>query len=475
MYVYPPLKLFVAGKWVERPGAEVVNPADSSVLGVVPHATTEDLSAAVDGAERGFAVWSRTAPAKREEVILAAMALVRSRLEEFAQTITREQGKTIAEARREVLRGSTIYEWDAQEGRRMYGRIIPAEPGMRHMVLRSPIGIVAAFAPWNYPYTSIARKIGGALSAGCSIILKASEETPGTAVLMAKAFQDAGLPDGVLNLVFGSPSHISEYLIAQPSVRLVTFTGSVPVGKRLAALAGEHMKPCIMELGGHGPVIVCADADPVAVAKKSVAAKVGNAGQICTSPTRWFVHEDVHGAFLNNVADLASTVIVGDGLDPSVQMGPVANERRLQAMQRLVADATSKGARLLAGGKRPGMQGYCWPLTVLADVPDNALVMTEEPFGPIAVVNRVKSLDEAIARSNALPFGLAGYAFTDSAQDAARISDDLEVGNLAINHFMANTPEAPFGGVKDSGYAREGGSEGLGHYTVTKHVSHLSA
>jgi len=471
---YPDLQLLIGGEWRSRDGRPVVNPHDESVIGTVPHATAADLADAVAAAEEGFRVWRRTSPAKRAEIILKAAALIRARVEDFAVAMTLEQGKPIAQSRLEVLRGCDIIEWDAQEGRRVYGRVIPSEPGMRHTVLRQPIGPVAAFSPWNFPMSSPARKVGGALSAGCSIILKASEETPAGAVQLARAFQDAGLPPGVLNVVFGVPAEISEYLIPHPAIRLVTFTGSIPVGKRLAALAGAHMKPCIMELGGHAPVIVCEDADPLSAAAASVTGKTRNAGQVCVSPTRWFVEERIYGRFAEAFAEKAAAVKVGNGLDPANQMGPLANPRRIEAMTELVADARAKGARVLAGGARLGNRGYYWPLTVLADVPPDARAMREEPFGPLALVNPVRSLEEAIERANELPYGLAAYAFTHSARNVERLAEGIEAGNLSINHFVASIAETPFGGVKDSGYAREGGSEGLTHYTVVKNISHLT-
>jgi len=314
--------------------------------------------------------------------------------------------------------------------------------------------------------------VAGALSAGCSIILKASEETPAGAVQLVRAFHDAGLPAGVLNLVFGNPAEISEYLIPQPSVRLITFTGSIPVGKKLAEMAGHYMKPVIMELGGHGPVIVCDDVDPVATATASVTGKSRNAGQVCVSPTRFFVQESIYKGFVDAFAEKAAKLKVGNGIDPSTQMGPLANSRRIDAMEMLVEDAKAKGARVLAGGSRIGNRGYFYPLTVLADVPDDAQAMQQEPFGPLALVNPVKNLDEAIEKANSLPFGLAAYAFTRSAHNADRLADNVEVGNLSINHFVASLAETPFGGVKESGYGREGGTEGLACYTVTKNVSH---
>jgi succinate-semialdehyde dehydrogenase / glutarate-semialdehyde dehydrogenase len=470
---YPNLQLFIDGEWKSRDGQPVLNPADDSVLGTVPHATRADLDAALEAAEKGFKVWSRTSPAKRAEIILKAAQLMRERIEELAVAMTLEQGKPIAQSRLEILRACEIIEWDAQEGRRIYGRIIPSEPGMRHSVLRQPIGVVAAFSPWNFPTSSPARKVGGALSAGCSVILKASEETPAGAVQLVKAFADAGLPPGVLNLVFGKPAEISEYLIPQPAVRLVTFTGSVPVGKHLTALAGAHMKPVIMELGGHSPVIVCDDVDPVSSAVNSALAKSRNAGQVCVSPTRFFVEDAIYDRFTEAMTEKAASLKVGSGLDPANQMGPLANERRMAAMEMLVTDAREKGARVMTGGSRIGNRGNFYPLTVLADVPDEARAMREEPFGPLALLNRVRNLDEAIEKANSVPYGLAGYAFTNSARKAERMAESVEVGNLSINHFVASSAETPFGGVKDSGFGREGGTEGLQCYTVVKNVSHL--
>lgn len=474
MSQYPQIKLLVGGEWRVRDGAPILNPSDESVLGTVPHATRQDLDDALAAAAKGFQVWRKTSPAKRAEIILKAAAIMRARVEEIAVVMTLEQGKPIAQSRLEVLRASDIIEWDANEGRRVYGRVIPAEPGMRHTVLRQPIGTVAAFSPWNFPVSSPSRKVGGALSAGCSIILKASEETPGGAYEIARAFTDAGLPPGVLNLVYGVPSEISDYLIPQESVRLVTFTGSIAVGKRLAALAGTHMKPAIMELGGHAPVIVCDDVDPVTSAAAAVMGKSRNAGQVCVSPTRWFVEEKIYEPFARAFADKAASLKIGSGMDPASQLGPLANVRRVEAMAEFVADAKAKGARILSGGARIANRGYYFPLTVMADLPDDARVMREEPFGPIAVVNPVKSIEEAIARANELPYGLAAYAFTNSARKAEMLADGVEVGNLSINHYVASSAETPFGGVKDSGYGREGGVEGLSHYTVVKNVSHFT-
>lgn len=474
MSKYPKLQLRIGNEWRSRSGRPVLNPADETSLGDVPHATRADLDDALEAAHRGQRVWSGMAPAKRAEIIIKAANLMRERVEDLAVCMTLEQGKPIAQSRLEVQRGADIVEWDAQEGRRVYGRVIPSEPNMRHTVLRQPVGTIAAFSPWNFPVSSPARKVGGALSAGCSCILKASEETPAGAYQLVRCFIDAGLPDGVLNLLTGDPAEISSYLIPDPRVRMVTFTGSIGVGKKLAAMAGEHMKPVLMELGGHAPVIVCGDIDPMKVAATSVTGKSRNAGQVCVSPTRFFVADEIYDRYTAAFGEKARAVKLGNGLDEATQMGPLANARRVETMEQMVSDAVAKGARVLAGGTRSQNRGYYYPLTVLADVPENARAMQDEPFGPLAVIHRVKSVDEAIAKGNALPYGLAGYAFTNSAANVEKLSAELEVGNLSVNHFVASIAETPFGGVKDSGYGREGGTEGLACYTVTKNVSHLA-
>jgi succinate-semialdehyde dehydrogenase/glutarate-semialdehyde dehydrogenase len=352
----------------------------------------------------------------------------------------------------------------------MYGRVIPSEDGMRHTVLRQPIGPVAAFSPWNFPMSSPARKVAGALSSGCSIILKASEETPAGAVQLVRAFHDAGLPPGVLNLVFGVPADVSKYLISHPTIRKISFTGSTAVGKLLASLAGEHMKRATMELGGHAPALVFADSDVPRAAKLLAAAKFRNAGQVCISPTRFLVEESAYEEFTQHFVATARAIKVGNGLEDGVQMGALANGRRLEAMERLVADAREHGAKVLTGGERVGREGFFAP-TVLVDVPLSARIMTEEPFGPIAPISTFKSYDEAIAEANRLPYGLAAYAYTRSGATSAAVSNDIESGMISINHHGLSLPETPFGGVKDSGYGSEGGSEAMEPYLVTKFVT----
>lgn len=470
---YPELQLFIDNRW--RKAAEtlpVLNPATEQEIGRLPIARRVDLDDALEAAERGFKIWSRTAPRLRAQIILKAASLLRERGPQIAPSITLENGKPLAQAGMEVVRGAEFFEWDAGEAQRLYGHVVPSAPGIRYSVIREPAGIVAGFAPWNFPLSQPARKVAGALASGCSIILKAAEETPAGALHIARAFQDAGLPAGVLNLVFGNPAEISSYLIPQDRVRVVAFTGSTSVGIHLTEMAARAMTPVLMELGGHAPVIVCDDVDPVAAGNMSAVRKARNSGQVCTSPTRFFVMEQNYQAFATAFATRAAAVRTGNGLDPATEMGPVANHRRIAALEALVEDARAKGAKVLAGGTRPNGPGYFFPVTVLAEVPDDARVMREEPFGPLAIINPVRDLDDAIARANSLPFGLAAYGFTQSAANVDRLTAGIEAGNLSINTLEASVAEVPFGGVKYSGHGREGGAEGLHHYTVTKTISH---
>ncbi len=472
MTAYPPLGLLIHGEWRQPPGRiDVHNPSDGSVITQLPRAGPQDIADAIASAEQGFAVWRKMQPLERAKIMLRAAALIRERADEIAWASTLEQGKPLAQSKIEVLRACSIIEWDANEGLRLYGRVIPSEPGMRHIMLREPVGIVAGFSPWNYPVSSPSRKIAGALASGCAIILKASEETPAGSVQLAQAFIDAGLPPGVFNLIYGVPSDISEALIPHRSIKLLHFTGSVPVGKHLASLAGAAMKPAIMELGGHGPVIVCGDVDPLFTAQLSVQIKTRNAGQVCVAPTRWIVHDSIYDAFVAAAGARAATLRMGDGMDPETEVGPLANPRRVEAIDALVQDARARGAKVMAGGLKPDKPGFWYPITVLADIPADARALHEEPFGPLMLIQKFGDLEEAIAMANSLPFGLAAYAFTDSAAKADRLMEGLECGNLSINHFVASLAETPFGGVKDSGYGREGGVEGLQSYTTVKNVS----
>jgi succinate-semialdehyde dehydrogenase / glutarate-semialdehyde dehydrogenase len=475
--MYTSLEHYIDGNWVKASGSktqEVINPATSKPIGELSHASKGDLDKALAAADKGFKAWRKVSAFERGKVLRKAADLVRTRAEDIAKVLTQEQGKVFMEAKLEVQSAGDILDWYAGEGQRAYGRIIPARAdGVRNMVIMEPIGPVAAFTPWNFPVTQAVRKIAAALAAGCSIIIKCPEETPGSPIGLVKALHDAGVPPGVVNLVYGVPAEISEYLIPHPIIRKISFTGSVPVGKHLNALAASHMKRATMELGGHAPVLVFDDADVDGAAKLMGAFKYRNAGQVCVSPTRFFVHDKVYDNFVGKFIDIAKSTKVGDGLAADTRMGPLANPRRVNAIESFVADAQDKGAKVEAGGKRVGNQGNFFEPTVLTDVPENARIMTEEPFGPVAVMLRFKETDEVLDRANKLPFGLASYAFTKDAKVATKVADALESGMVTINHFGIALPETPFGGVKDSGFGHEGGSEGLQVYLQSKFVSHL--
>jgi succinate-semialdehyde dehydrogenase / glutarate-semialdehyde dehydrogenase len=473
--MYANLELYIDGKWLDgdgRAGEEVINPATEKPLGHLPHASQTDLAQALEAAKKGLALWRATSAYDRAKIMRKAADLMRERCDTIAKILVQEQGKVYPEARAEVITSADIIEWYAEEGRRAYGRIVPGRgKGLRQIVLQEPVGVVAAFTPWNFPTLTPARKIGGALAAGCSLILKASEETPGGCIEMVRCCADAGLPAGVLNLVFGVPAAISEYLIAKDEVRKISFTGSIPVGKHLAGLAAKGMKRATMELGGHSPVVVFADADPEKSAETIAAFKYRNAGQVCISPTRFYVQEPVYGRFLARFTEYAKALKVGDGLEKGITMGPMANSRRIDTMETFVNDAKDRGGKIATGGSRRGNQGYFFEPTVITDVPDDCKVMTQEPFGPIAPIVTFKAFDEVVERANSLPYGLAAYAFTGSTQTANLIGDALQSGMVGINSIAVSTPETPFGGVKESGYGSEGGIEGLQAYLNTKFIS----
>ena len=472
---YVDTRLLINGEWREGAGGktlDVISPATGTVIGKVAYATISDLDEALSSAQRGFDKWKQRSAHERSIVMRSAAALLRERAEDIAQLLTQEQGKPIAEARTEVLAGADIIEWFADEARRVYGRIIPSRSlESQQLVLKEPVGPVAAFTPWNFPVNQIARKLGAALATGCSILVKAPEETPAAPAALLRTFVDAGVPPGTVGLVFGNPAEISSYLIASPVVRKVTFTGSTPVGKHLAELAGRHMKRVTMELGGHAPVIVSEDADVELAARAAGTAKFRNAGQVCISPTRFLVHRSVLEEFSDLMIAQAEHLKLGDGLASGTTMGPLANHRRLAAMKRFVEDAQGKGATCATGGQRLGDVGNFFAPTVLTNVPLTANLFNDEPFGPIAAIRGFDTLEEAIAEANRLPFGLAGYAFTKSIKTVHRLSRQLEVGMLWINQPAAAPAEMPFGGVKESGYGSEGGTEAMDAYLVTKAVA----
>ena len=476
--MYSTLQLYIDGRWRDgesRATKPVLNPATGEVIAQLPMATPADLDEAIEAARRGFEVWRRTVPNERARIIRAAAQLMRDRKEHIARVITLEQGKPITESRLEVAFAADTYDFYAEEGRRAYGRVVPPRAaGLRQIVLQEPVGPCAAFTAWNTPAVTPARKIAGALAAGCSIVLKAAEETPGTAIEMARAFHEAGLPAGVLNLVYGDPAKVSEHLIASRTIRKVTFTGSTAVGRHLARLCADNLQRLTLELGGHAPVLVFGDADIEKSLDALVSGKFRNAGQICVSPTRFYVHESIVDRFAEGFATRATALKVGDGMLEETRMGPLSNGRRVSAMEALVADAHDRGGKVIAGGSRPTIEGkdggFFYAPTVVTSLPHDARLMREEPFGPLAPIVSFSTFDEAVANANALPFGLASFAFTESLRTANALSDAIEAGMLGINTLAISVPETPFGGIKDSGYGCEGGVEGLQAYMNTKLV-----
>ncbi|RYE41511.1 MAG: NAD-dependent succinate-semialdehyde dehydrogenase [Hyphomicrobiales bacterium] len=471
-------QLLIDGRWTDSASGrriDVVNPATGAVVGTVAYAGEHDLGQLVDAATRGFRVWRHTTAIERAVVMRKAAAILRERADVIARLMTLEQGKPLAEARTEVISGADTIEWFADEGRRSYGRVVaPRNLSVQQLVLKEPVGPVAAFTPWNFPINQAVRKISAALATGCSIIVKAPEETPASPSELLRAFMDAGVPAGVIGLVYGEPAEISNYLIRHPAIRKITFTGSTPVGKQLAALAGQNMKRVTMELGGHAPVIVCEDADIGNAIRSTAAAKFRNAGQVCIAPTRFLVHSSIQGEFTRAFVEHAKGISVGDGLTAGTQMGPLANGRRLSAMTQVTKDALARGAKLELGGSRIGTEGNFYAPTILSNVPLDAEVFNYEPFGPVAAIRGFDELDEAIAESNRLPYGLASFAYTRSIRNAHRLGNELEVGMLWINQPALAVPEMPFGGVKDSGYGSEGGPEALEAYLVSKSVCIMS-
>ena len=476
--IYPSVNLFINGKW--REGSEgvredVTNPATGEVIGSFAHATIADLDEAILAAEAGIKAWQAISVFERSKIMRGAAALMRERVEEIAGLITVEEGKPLAEARMEVNGGADLIDWFADEARRTYGRVIPARlPNVTQLAVKEAVGPAIGFTPWNFPVSQILRKLGPALAAGCSVIIKGPEETPGAPAVLFRCFQDAGVPAGTLALVYGIPAQISEHCIPHPSIRKVSFTGSVPVGKHLAALAGKYMKRATMELGGHAPVIICDDADLESACTALISFKYRNAGQVCISPTRFIVQERVYDRFVEMFSSAAEALKVGDGSVDGTQMGPLINERRLQAVERLVKDAVAKGAALETGGSRIDKQGYYFQPTVLKDVTPAMDIMNEEPFGPVAMFMSFKHLDEAIAEANRLPFGLASYAWTRQQSNITALNRGIQAGMLTINHLGLALPETPYGGIKDSGHGSEGGTEALDAYLNTKFLSCLN-
>lgn len=472
---YVNTQLYINGTWCDASDGKtlpVVNPADGKEIGRVAHATIADLDRALASSQKGFEIWRKVPAVERGKIMRVAAQNLRDRATQIGTLMTLEQGKPLMESKGEIVMAAEVTDWFAEEGRRVYGRVVPPRDfSVTQSVIRQPVGPVAAFTPWNFPINQVIRKLAAALATGCSIIIKAPEETPASPAALVQAFLDAGVPAGVINLIYGDPAQISSYLIPHPIIRKITFTGSTAVGKQLAAMAGLHMKRATMELGGHAPVIVAEDADVELAAKAIAGAKMRNAGQVCISPTRFLVHQDVEKDFVAALVEQFSQTKVGDGLADGTGMGPLANTRRLQAVTSFVEDAIQKGATLATGGERIGNVGNFYRPTVLTNIQPDSRVFNEEPFGPIAAVKTFTTLEGAIEEANRLAYGLAGYAFTKSLKNAHLITQELQVGMVWVNQGPMAWPEMHFGGINDSGYGSEGGTEALDGYLNLKSIS----
>lgn len=469
--------LFIDGQWVAGSEGETIpieNPALGTVIGTVSAASAADLDRALAAADRAFNVWKATAAMERWTLLSKAADLMEERCVQIGRVLTMENGKLLSEATGEIQFCADATRWYAEEAKRAYGRIIPARSrGVRQLVTKEPVGPALGFAAWNFPAGNVALKIAAALAAGCSIIVKPSNETPASAAAIARCFQEAGAPAGLLNVVYGPSAPLSEHLISSPIPKKLSLTGSTPVGKQLQRLAADSLKRCTMELGGHAPVIVHADADLEATLDTLVKAKFRNAGQVCTSPTRFYVHKSIYEDFVDGFVARVEKINVGNGLEPGVDMGPMTIGRRLESMDNFVQDAVQRGGKLLTGGHRLSRPGFFYAPTVIRDVPDDALIMMEEPFGPIAPITPFENFDEVIGRANSLTLGLASYVFTRSAALASATAGALDAGQVGINHTAVHEAETPFGGVNESGYGSESGIEGLDAYHRIKHITEL--
>lgn len=468
----------VAGRWRHGNGSislNLTNPATSQVFAQYQAAGQNDIAEALEATQTGFDAWRQRTALERSDILRRAASLLRQQANDIAKALTREEGKPLLEARRELEQAAQMVEWNAEEGRRVAGENLPTRlPNTRFATMREPIGPVAAFTPWNFPVVLSAMKISAALAAGCSVILKPAEETPTSAAALVRCFHEAGVPGEALQMLVGSPSEISRMLITSEVIRKISFTGSTQVGRLLAEQAGRALKPITLELGGHAPVVVCEDADPHAVVATLSQIKLRNAGQICASPSRFYVHRRHYEAFIEAFSAVARATVVGSGEETDTTMGPLANERRQKAVQALVDDACQHGARLVCGGKacdsKGNESGFFYLPTVLADVPPNSKVMQQEPFGPLVPVVPFDTLEEALTMANALPVGLAAFVFTNDLRQARHLSENLRAGAVGINCITLMQPETPFGGILESGFGRENGRQSLDAFLVTRSV-----
>ncbi len=473
MSEYPELHLLIGGEKLAgsgRDSEDVISPMTGEAIASLPHATSDDLDGALANADKGFAEWRLATAEKREAVMRGAAKLLRERAGDIALMLTREQGKPLSQAKGEVIYSAMLFEFYAGECKRSYGRTLVRPEGQRSEVRYDPVGPVAAFAPWNFPALNVARKVGGPIAAGCSVIVKPSEETPAAGLAVAQALLDAGCPPEVCQVVFGVPDTVSRHLLGSPIIRKLSFTGSTAVGKHLAKLAAEDLKRTTMELGGHAPILVFADSDIDRALDTMVPNAYRNGGQVCVSPTRFLVEEPVFDKFREGFVERVEAMTVGDPLKQGTDMGPMANARGPDQMERMIGEAKDRGAQCLTGGERIGNQGFFYKPTVLAEVPEAAEIMQEEPFGPVAILNCYANEEAMISESNRLPYGLAAYAWTKDSARRQRLARDVEAGMLGINHGSVSAADAPFGGVKWSGHGHEDGAEGVMACMVTKTV-----
>lgn len=467
--------LLIAGTWErgeDQDTVDVINPATGDTIYVLSHASSEQLARAVAAADSAFRIWREMPAVDRAKILYKAAGLLRERTEPIAQSITREQGKVLREALGEVATAADVFEWYAEESRRVYGRTIPSrKAGLENIVEHEPLGVVAAFTPWNVPCLAPSKKIAAAIASGCTLVIKAAEETPSAAIEVARACMDAGLPPGVLNLVYGTPHMVSEFLIAARPVQKISFTGSQGVGRQIAGLCANVGKRCSLELGGSAPVIICEDADLDRAEAALVPAKLANAGQICVAPSRFFVHESRYGDFMRRMSARVSALRLGNGADPQTGMGPLANARRMAALETLAEDALAHGGELVATSASKPNRGFFFEAMLIGNAPDDARIMREEPFGPIVPVQSFNDIDETLDRANGPDYGLAGYAFSKSLDTARRLRRGVQVGMLGLNTCDISGPETPFGAIKGSGYGFKGGLEGLREYYNTKLIA----
>ena len=475
---YPRIEIVIGGKRIGAEGREsrpVFNPANGKELGRIPAITQGELEQAIEVAQAAFLKWKTVSAFERSKVLRRFADLLRRDAKVIATNLTRDMGKPVGEAMLEVASAADIVDWHAEEGRRIYGRIVPARmDGVQQIVTKEPVGVCLAISPWNFPLSQAIRKVAGALATGCTLLLKGPADTPASIMYIANLLEEAGLPSGCINLLWGDSAMISETALAHPNVKKISFTGSVPVGKSLASLAGLHMKRATMELGGHAPAIIFDDVNPEAVARALAANKLRNAGQVCISPTRFYVQDGVYDRFMPALIAAFESTVVGDGLDPKSQMGPLAHAGRIEAMEKLIAEARDNGATIATGGKRLGNEGFFYAPTIVETDGDDIALMNEEPFGPVAVVSRFSADSDVLPRANRLPFGLASYVFTNTLERAEATAAGLQAGMVSVNHFGLGLAETPFGGIEDSGYGSEGGIESFDGYLNTKFVTRMS-